>query len=110
MVLIGLYTGFRPQELAILEIDNIDLEEGSIICGMKTSNGKNKKMPIHPDIKPLVKKRYIEATELFCSDRLFNGPRSQTGNCYVVIIAYISDIGFVACLHNQTTIEVSYSR
>lgn len=26
MVLIGLYTGFRPQELAILEIDNIALE------------------------------------------------------------------------------------
>ena len=36
MVLIGLYTGFRPQELAILEIDNIDLAEGSIIGGMKT--------------------------------------------------------------------------
>ncbi len=79
MVLIGLYTGFRPQELAILEIDNIDLEEGSIIGGMKTSNGKNRKVPIHPDIKPLVEKRYIEATELFCSDRLFNDPRSQTG-------------------------------
>ena len=79
MVLIGLYTGFRPQELAILEIDNIDLAEGSIIGGMKTANGKNRKVPIHPDIKPLVEKRYIEATELFCSDRLFNDPRSQTG-------------------------------
>ena len=79
MVLIGIYTGFRPQELAILEIDNIDLEEGSIIGGMKTANGKNRKVPIHPDIKPLVEKRYIEATELFCSDRLFNDPRSQTG-------------------------------
>ena len=84
MVLIGLYTGFRPQELAILEIDNIDLEEGSIIGGMKTSNGKNRKVPIHPDIKPLVEKRYIEATELFCSDRLFNDPRSQTG----IILTY----------------------
>ena len=79
MVLIGIYTGFRPQELAILEIDNIDLEEGSIIGGMKTANGRNRKVPIHPDIKPLVEKRYIEATELFCSDRLFNDPRSQTG-------------------------------
>ena len=79
MVLIGLYTGFRPQELAILEVDNVNLEEGYIIGGMKTSNGRNRKVPIHPDIKPLVQKRYYEATELFGSDRLFNDPRSQTG-------------------------------
>ncbi len=36
-------------------------------------------VPIHPDILPLVEKRYIEATELLGSDRLFNDPRSQTG-------------------------------
>ena len=79
MVLIGLYTGFRPQELAILEVDNVNLDEGYIIGGMKTTNGRNRKVPIHPDIKPLVQKRCYEATELFGSDRLFNDPRSQTG-------------------------------
>ena len=79
MVLIGIYTGFRPQELSILEIDNINLKEGYIIGGMKTANGKNRKVPIHPEIMPLIKKRYIEATELLESDRLFNDPRSQTG-------------------------------
>ncbi len=94
MVLIGIYTGFRPQELAILEIDNIDLEEGSIIGGMKTENGRNRKVPIHPDILPLVEKRYIEATELLGSDRLFNDPRSQTG-CRMTYDKYRRKFEFV---------------
>lgn len=79
MVLIGIYTGFRPQELALLEIDNINLEEGYMIGGMKTVNGINRKVPIHPTIKPLVEKRYKDSTELLNSDRLFNDPKSQTG-------------------------------
>ena len=94
MVLIGIYTGFRPQELAILEIDNINLEEGSIIGGMKTSNGKNRKVPIHPDIMPLVEKRYYEAVDLLGSDRLFNDPRSQTG-CRMTYDKYRRKFEFV---------------
>ncbi len=36
MVLIGIYTGFRPQELAILELDNVDLDNQTIKGGIKT--------------------------------------------------------------------------
>ncbi len=77
MILIALYTGFRPQEVAILEIKNILLEEDKIIGGMKTDNGKDRVVPIHPKIKKLVEKRYIQATERYHSDRLFNDPKGQ---------------------------------
>ena len=77
MILIALYTGFRPQEVAILEIKNILLEEDKIIGSMKTDNGKDRVVPIHPKIKKLVEKRYIQATERYHSDRLFNDPKGQ---------------------------------
>ena len=77
MVLIAMYTGFRPQELAILETKNIFLDENKIIGGMKTDNGVDRVVPIHPEIKHLVEKRYIQATERYHSDRLFNDPKGQ---------------------------------
>lgn len=77
MVLIALYTGFRPQELAIIETKNVLLDEDKIIGGMKTEYGIDREVPIHPMIKPLVEKRYRQATERFHSDRLFNDPKGQ---------------------------------
>ncbi len=77
MVLIALYTGFRPQEVAILETKNIFLDENKIIGGIKTDNGRDRVVPIHPAIKHLVEKRYIQATERYHSDRLFNDPKGQ---------------------------------
>lgn len=77
MVLIALYTGFRPQELAIIETKNVLLDEDKIIGGTKTEYGIDREVPIHPTIKPLVEKRYRQATERFHSDRLFNDPKGQ---------------------------------
>ena len=77
MVLIAMYTGFRPQEVAVLETKNIFLDENKIIGGMKTENGRDRVVPIHPAIKPLVEKRYLQATERYHSDRLFNDPKGQ---------------------------------
>lgn len=77
MVLIAMYTGFRPQEVAILETKNIFLDEDKIIGGIKTDNGRDRVVPIHPAIKSLVEKRFIQATERYHSDRLFNDPKGQ---------------------------------
>ena len=77
MVLIAMYTGYRPQEVAVLETKNIFLDENKIIGGMKTENGRDRVVPIHPTIKPLVEKRYLQATERYHSDRLFNDPKGQ---------------------------------
>ena len=78
MVLIGIYSGWRPQELAILQVENIDLEADTIKGGLKTDAGKNRIVPIHPLIKPLIEKRMQEASELH-SDYLFNDINGQQG-------------------------------
>ena len=79
IILIGIYSGFRPQELVLLRTENIFLEEGYMIGGMKTSNGTNRAVPIHPKIKELVAFRYHQATDLYQSSFLFN---IQYGSSY----------------------------
>lgn len=74
MVLIGLYTGWRPQELAILETENIDLEQGTMRGGLKTESGRNRIVPIHPKIMPLVSALYNPKNKY-----LFNDKNSRTG-------------------------------
>ena len=64
MVLIGIYTGFRPQELAILKIADIDWNEKTIKGGLKTDAGRNRLVPIHPKIEDLVKQEYDKAVEM----------------------------------------------
>lgn len=56
-VLILIYTGMRPGELLIVENDNVFLEDRYIIGGFKTEAGKDRVIPIHEDIYPLIKKR-----------------------------------------------------
>lgn len=57
-VLIMIYSGFRIGELLELETINIDLLNKTMLGGMKTEAGKNRLVPIHPKIFPLIKKRY----------------------------------------------------
>lgn len=58
MILIGIYSGWRPSELATLTTDNIDLINKTMIGGMKTDAGKNRIVPIHEKILPLIEKIY----------------------------------------------------
>lgn len=74
IVLIGIYSGFRPQELVLLRTENVFLDEGYIIGGIKTSNGIDRMVPIHPMIKDLVAFRYQQAKELYHSEFLLNIP------------------------------------
>lgn len=78
MILIGIYSGWRPQELSILKIEDIDLENNTFLGGLKTDAGKNRYVPIHPLIKDLVINRYNEAVELK-SKYLFNDLDGQRG-------------------------------
>ena len=78
MVMIGIYTGFRPQELAILKIEDVDLEQQTITGGLKTDAGKNRIVPIHPVILELVKQNYQKAKAMN-SDHLFNDESGQQG-------------------------------
>ena len=57
-ILIQCYSGWRPQELCLLEIENIDLENWTFKGGMKTDAGKDRVVPIHPRIRELVQREY----------------------------------------------------
>lgn len=70
-ILIQLYMGWRPQELATLQIKDVNLENWTITGGMKTDAGKQRVVPIHSKIKPLVQKNYDFALSIN-SDYLFN--------------------------------------
>lgn len=71
IVIIQIYSGWRPQELGLLEIKNVDIENWTFTGGMKTEAGTNRTVPIHSKIQKLVKMRYEEAINLR-SEFLFN--------------------------------------
>lgn len=62
-ILILIYSGFRIGELLNLKVSNIDLENETIIGGSKTEAGKNRLVPIHHKILPLIKKLYNKENE-----------------------------------------------
>jgi integrase len=68
-VLFFLYTGFRISEMLDIRITNINLDEGTIQGGTKTESGKNRFVPIHNSILPIVRKRLESADK---SDYLFS--------------------------------------
>lgn len=78
MILIGIYSGWRPQELAILKIADIDIKAGTMRGGLKTDAGKNRIVPIHSLIMPLIEKRISEANTMH-SKYLFNDINGQQG-------------------------------
>lgn len=77
VVLIQCYSGWRPQELGEIRLDNVNIKEGYFIGGMKTKAGINRKVPIHPKIKGLVESRYNEAKKLN-GEYLINCPDGLT--------------------------------
>lgn len=60
-VLIFLYSGWRISELLALTPDDVDLEAGTMKGGTKTAAGKNRIVPIHSRIRPLIEARLADA-------------------------------------------------
>lgn len=56
-VLVQCYMGWRPQELGLIKISDVDLDARTIKGGIKTAAGKDRIVPIHHRILPLVKHR-----------------------------------------------------
>lgn len=78
MVLVGIYSGWRPQELAILKLCDIDLENHTYTGGLKTNAGRNRTIPIHSKVYGIVCENYKKAMELN-SEYLFNDKNGQQG-------------------------------
>lgn len=59
VVLVYIYTGFRTSELLDIKKDTgVNLEERYLKGGAKTKAGKNRIVPIHPRIYPIIEKWY----------------------------------------------------
>lgn len=71
ILLIQCYSGWRPQELGLLELKDVDLENWTFKGGIKTDAGENRVVPIHSRVQKLVLRRYQEAQSLG-SPYLFN--------------------------------------
>ena len=53
--LILIYTGMRIGELLAMNVDTIHLDERYMVGGSKTDAGKDRVIPIHKDVLPLIK-------------------------------------------------------
>jgi integrase len=54
LVLFMCYTGWRPTEMCLLTKDSVNLENWCMVGGIKTKAGKNRVVPIHQSIRPIV--------------------------------------------------------
>ena len=79
-ILMMIYTGFRIGELLELKISDIDLENRTITGGLKTQAGKNRLVPIHPKIFPLIEKRYNSNNKYLIIN--FKGQQMKYDNYY----------------------------
>lgn len=66
MILVGIYSGWRPGELCELRCENIS--DGVMKGGMKTEFGKDRIVPIHPKILPLIERYMGDGEYLFNVD------------------------------------------
>lgn len=63
-ILIQCYMGWRPQELGLLKVANVDIKNMYIQGGMKTKVGINRLVPIHERIQPLIARQYEYAIKI----------------------------------------------
>lgn len=67
LMLITIYTGMRPTELLLIENSKINFKENGMFGGIKTSAGKNRFIPIHKKIMPLIESLYSENNKYLVS-------------------------------------------
>ena len=53
------YTGFRPSEFLALKKADFDAEHWTLRGGAKTDAGKNRLVPVHPILRPIIAKRML---------------------------------------------------
>lgn len=74
LVIYQILSGWRPQELGLILVKNVDLEQNIIVGGMKTDAGTDRIVPIHPYVREFIKRSYDQAIAenreyLFCDER-----------------------------------------
>lgn len=96
VLLIQCYSGWRPQEIGLLELKDVDLENWTFSGGMKTDAGTGRVVPIHSRIRHLVERKYKEAQELG-SMYLFNytSPSARLKSTALTYARYQKGFGMI---------------
>lgn len=55
--LVMIYTGMRPSELLQASFSEEILDRGYVLAGLKTRSGRDRVIPLHPDIIPIIRSR-----------------------------------------------------
>lgn len=87
ILLIQCYSGWRPSELSLLKIEDVDLDNWTFKGGIKTEAGENRIVPIHPRIRDMVVAEYNRSVQagseyLFTHINKFGGPGMMTYGKY----------------------------
>lgn len=70
IIMIYLYSSWRPSELLDIENANVFLDNDYMVGGKKTKAGKNRPMPIHSKVKPYVEYFYNSNNKYLITDKL----------------------------------------
>lgn len=76
-IIVQCYMGWRPQELGLLRVEDVDLSKNIIVGGMKTDAGSNRSVPIHSCIRSIIEAKYKEAV-ISGNTYLFTAKDSKT--------------------------------
>lgn len=90
IVLIYIYTGMRAAELLSMRKENVHLDKHYMIGGVKTAAGRDRVIPIHNAILPLVKNLYDNAQEYLIPTP--RGKMYSTPNFRVNIFAPVMEV------------------
>lgn len=83
MILINVYSGWRPQEMVLLKKSDIDWDKLTMTGGMKTDAGERRTIPIHSSIVDLVRYYYeLSSGEMLFYDYDQPKPRKMTYDKY----------------------------
>ena len=72
IILIYIYTGCRPTELLEIKSEDVHLDKKYMIGGIKTEAGKNRIIPLHNAIIPLVERRLEQKRPYLISNKYGN--------------------------------------
>ena len=99
-VLMQCYMGWRPQELATLRLDEIDLDQWYMQAGMKTPAGKQRIVPIHTKVRDFVRKNYDFAISIGSEYLLNDKGQTHAGSWKLTYDKYANRVDkVIAQLH-----------
>ena len=107
-LLILIYTGMRIGEMLAVHRDQINFEDGYIIGGNKTAAGKDRVIPLHDKIIPLVKEQLGDNQWLVQSNR---GTAMTYKNASLIYDRFLKKLGMKHKSHDcrKTGVSIMHS-